>query len=125
MVAALHKACGSPMSDSPEKEESQSDQSPTNNARVMVAVGLVLMIVGLVIVGAVMLAINAKTAAPSVRVVRDLLVILLSLEVVIVGAAFTIFLLQLARLINLVRNEVEPLVEAVTETVNTVRGTAL
>jgi methyl-accepting chemotaxis protein len=113
------------MSDMPEQDEARSDQSPSNNARVMVVIGMILMIVGLLIVGAVMLAINAKTAAPSVRVVRDLLVILMSLEVVIIGAAFTIFLLQLARLINLVRNEIEPLVEAVSETVNTVRGTAL
>lgn len=113
------------MPTSPEQDEAKSSTASSSNARAMVAIGLVLMIVGLLIVGAVILAINAKSAAPSVRVVRDLLVILMSLEVVIVGAAFAIFLLQLARLVNLIRNEVEPLVDAVSETVNTVRGTAL
>jgi hypothetical protein len=91
----------------------------------MVAVGVALMFVGVLIVLAVILALNAKAAAPGVRVVRDLLIIFMSLEVVIVGAGLTILLVQLARLINLVRNEIEPLVEAVSETINTVRGTAL
>jgi len=35
-----------------------------------------------------------------------------------------LFLIQLARLVNLIHNEVEPLIDAASDTVNTVRGTA-
>jgi len=92
--------------------------------------GLVITIVVLIVLGllllaaAILLAANAQDAGPSVRVVRDLLIIVMSLEIIIVGAAFTLFLIQLARLVNLIHNEVEPLIDAASETVNTVRGTA-
>ncbi len=113
------------MTNSVGEDEQTGGSQAGANSRIMIVVGLLLMVVGLLIVAAVILAMNAQTAAPSVRVVRDLLIIVISLEVIIVGAAVVVFLIQLARLINLVRNEIEPLVEAATETVDTVRGTAL
>jgi hypothetical protein len=48
----------------------------------------------------------------------------MTLEVIVIGAAVTILVLQVARLVSLVRNEVEPIIEATQDTVNTVRGTA-
>jgi len=113
------------MTKSSPPDEHVPESAPGDNTRIMIGAGVVLMVIGFLTVLAVILAINAKTAAPGVRVVRDLLIITMSLEVVIVGAGITIFLVQLARLINLARNEIEPLVEAVHDTVTTIRGTAL
>lgn len=112
------------MNNSPEHDEPIAGSQGTDT-RIVIGVGLLLMVVGFLIVLAVVLAINANAAAPSVRILRDLLIIFMSLEIVIVGAAVTIFVIQLARLVNLIRNEIEPLVSAATETVNTVRGTAM
>jgi len=113
------------MNDSPSLDEQSVKTQSGDNSKIMVGVGVALMAVGLLIILAGVLAINASTAAPGVRVVRDLLIIFVSLEVVIIGASITVFLIQLARLVNLVRNEIEPLVEAAHETIDTIRGTAL
>lgn len=98
----------------------------TNSAQRGIVITIVVLIVlGLALLGAaILLAANAQNTGPGVKVVRDLLIIVMSLEMIIIGAAFTLFLIQLARLINLIHSEVEPLIDAASETVNTVRGTA-
>lgn len=104
--------------DMPEQATSSAQRGIVITIVVLIAVGLLLL------AAAILLAANAQDAGPGVRVVRDLLIIVMSLEIIIVGAAFTLFLIQLARLVNLIHNEVEPLIDAASETVNTVRGTA-
>lgn len=96
-----------------------------NFQRTIVVVIAVLIIFGLLLIGAaIMLAGNPQNTAPSVRIVRDLLIIVMSLEILIIGAAFILFLIQLARLVNLINNEIRPLADAAADAVNTVRGTA-
>jgi len=41
----------------------------------------------------------------------------------VIGAALVILIIQLASLINLIQNEVRPILNATSETVNTLRGT--
>jgi len=55
---------------------------------------------------------------------RDIFIIVVSLESLVIGIALTVLLVQLASLINLLQNEVRPILEATSETVNTLRGTA-
>ncbi len=105
-------------------DEQTTDSSQAGRALIGIIVGVVLTTIGLIVI-AVLLTVNAQSAAPGVRIIRDLLIIVMALEVVVIGAAVTIFLIQLARLVNLLHNEVEPLIDAASETVNTVRGTAL
>lgn len=100
-----------------------TDQSAPSNALLWVGIAILAMTIGLVVIAAV-LAANAATAGPGVRIVRDVLIIAMTMEVIVVGAAITILIIQVARLVNLVRNEVEPIIEATQDTVNTVRGTA-
>jgi hypothetical protein len=93
--------------------------------RGIVVATVLLVFFGLVLIGlAIFLASNPRNTGPGVRIVRDLLIIAMALEIIVVGAAFTLFLIQLARLVNLVHNEVEPLIDAASDTINTVRGTA-
>ena len=49
---------------------------------------------------------------------------MVSLESLVVGVALIILLIQMASLINLLQNEVRPILDATSETVNTLRGTA-
>lgn len=111
------------MDDAPQVDTPDQD---ANSAQSGIVVAIVVLIVlGLALVGvAIILASNAKSAGPGVRVIRDLLIIVMALEIIVVGGAFTLLLIQLARLVNLIHNEVEPMIEAASETVNTVRGTA-
>lgn len=62
-------------------------------------------------------------STPTERI-RDIFIIILALESLIIGAALIILLIQLAILINLLQNEVRPILQATQETVNNLRGTA-
>src|SRR5512143_2159510 len=55
---------------------------------------------------------------------RDIFIILLALESLVIGVALVVLLVQLASLINLLQNELHPILEATSDTVNTLRGTA-
>jgi hypothetical protein len=56
--------------------------------------------------------------------IRDIFIIILALETLVIGVALVALLIQLASLINLLQNEVHPILQATNETVNTLRGTA-
>jgi hypothetical protein len=55
--------------------------------------------------------------------VRDIFIIFLALESMLIGAALVVLIIQLASLINLLQNEVKPILKSTSETVNTLRGT--
>lgn len=55
--------------------------------------------------------------------IRDIFIIFLAFESLIIGAALIILIIQVASLINLLQNEVKPILQATSETVNTLRGT--
>ncbi len=55
--------------------------------------------------------------------IRDIFIIVLALEFFVLGAALIIMLVQLAKLINLLQNEVKPILNSTIETVNTLKGT--
>jgi hypothetical protein len=55
--------------------------------------------------------------------IRDIFIILMAVESLIIGAALVILMIQVASLINLVQNEVKPILQSTSETVNTLRGT--
>jgi len=56
--------------------------------------------------------------------IRDVFIIVVALESLIIGVALIVLIVQLASLINLLQNEVKPILNATTETVNNLRGTA-
>lgn len=56
--------------------------------------------------------------------IRDIFIIFMALESFIVGLALIVLVVQLATLINLLQNEIKPILNSTNETVNTLRGTA-
>ncbi len=56
--------------------------------------------------------------------VRDIFIIFMALETLLIGVALIVLIVQLARLINLLQNEVRPILDATNETASTLRGTA-
>jgi amino acid permease len=48
----------------------------------------------------------------------------MALESLVVGTALVVLIIQLATLINLLQNEVRPILKSTNETVNTLRGTS-
>ena len=64
-----------------------------------------------------------QPATPTDKI-RDIFIIVVALESLIIGVALIVLIVQLASLINLLQNEVRPILKATTDTVNNLRGTA-
>lgn len=64
-----------------------------------------------------------QPATPTDKI-RDVFIIVVALESLVIGIALIVLIVQLASLINLLQNEVRPILQATSETVNTLRGTA-
>lgn len=59
-----------------------------------------------------------------VAIVRDLFIILLAVQGMIVTLALVVMIVQLAALLNLLQNEVNPIVKNLQDTTSTIKGTA-
>ena len=64
-----------------------------------------------------------QPATPTDKI-RDVFIIVVALESLVIGVALIVLVTQLASLINLLQNEVRPILKATSETVNNLRGTA-
>jgi len=109
-------------SDSP-NETAQDTENQTKNgvkSKVLWVVIAGLIILGALITGIVFL---AKSDTLTTSHIRDIFIIVLALESLIIGAALVILVVQLALLLNLLQNEVKPILETTRRTVNTLKGT--
>jgi len=82
-------------------------------------IGIVL-VLAIIVAGVVLL---FRADIDTTARVRDLFIILMALESMVIGAALIILIVQLATLINLLNNEVRPIIHSTNETVNTIKGT--
>ena len=55
--------------------------------------------------------------------VRDLAIILLALESLVIGVVLVVLILEIRNLAKLLREEIKPILDSADETVRTVRGT--
>ena len=83
----------------------------------MLAVVIVLVLLGVAIFFLL------QPTTPTDRI-RDVFIIVVALESLVIGVALIVLITQLASLINLLQNEIRPILNATNETVNTLRGTA-
>lgn len=86
----------------------------------MIVIGVVLL-AGLIIAALVIL---YNQGADVTGRVRDIFIIFMALESLIIGVALIILIVQLALLTNLLQNEIKPIIDSTNETVSTIRGTA-
>ncbi len=64
------------------------------------------------------------TGSENVGKIRDIFIIFMALESLIIGIVLVILIVQLSILINLIQNEIKPIMQATNETVNTLKGTS-
>ncbi len=57
-------------------------------------------------------------------VARDIAIIIVAFESIVIGILLAILVIQVIRLVRMLRNEVLPILNSTQETVGTVRGTA-
>lgn len=106
-----------------EKAPAQSEQEKKMK-RILIAVIVGAVILLLLLGAAIFFLLSPGTSAEWVGKLRDVFIIVVALESLLIGGALIVLVIQLASLINLLQNEIRPILHATTETVNTLRGTA-
>src|ERR1051325_4102305 len=112
----------------PEKiDRPVSTESPTppktEQQQRNIVIGIVIGIIVLLILLGLAIYFLLQPATPTDKI-RDVFIIVVALESLIIGVALIVLIVQLASLINLLQNEVRPILTATHDTVNTLRGTA-
>jgi hypothetical protein len=102
-------------------EEEAANRTTLRKGRWMVT-GIIIAV--FIILAGIIVAVIALTEHPAVATnVRDIFIIFMAFESLIIGAALVVLVIQIAGLINLLQNEVKPILQSTSETVNTLRGT--
>ena len=105
---------------SPEEEAAKREAERQQRAIAITAViFLLLLIAG--IVAAVIGLLQPNTPTDKIR---DIFIIFMALESLLIGVALIVLIVQFASLINLLQNEIRPILDSTNETVNHLRGTA-
>lgn len=90
------------------------------------AVGLVAVILLPLIVGLIVVFVNTDTTATAERfsMIRDVIIIIMSLQAVLIVLALVVLVLQIARLVVMLQTEVNPILDEAKKTAQTAKGTA-
>lgn len=67
---------------------------------------------------------STSAMADFVAIARDMLIILLTLQAIVIAVAVIVVIVQVSALLNVFQNEVEPIVSGAQETVDVMKGTA-
>jgi hypothetical protein len=113
---------------SPEQMEPRVSDEPsapqaTEQSQKNIVIPIVIGVVVLLALLGVAIYFLLQPATPTDKI-RDIFIIVVALESLIIGVALIVLIVQLASLINLLQNDVKPILSATTDTVNTLRGTA-
>ena len=105
----------------------QEEESNSSFTRwMMIGAGGLAALTIIVIIAGLVLALAADSAywSPRISIIRDIFIIIVALEFVLIIAALTILILQVARLVNLLQSEVKPIIDNTRETTQTAKETA-
>ncbi|HHE72720.1 MAG TPA: hypothetical protein ENL34_10620 [Chloroflexi bacterium] len=95
-----------------------ADSLASRRAQVWLIVGAVALLV--LVVGAVVLMARFPAAT---QVVRDIAIVFVAVTTLLIGLAMLLLIFQIQVLIQVLREEIQPLLRSVNDTVSTVRGT--
>ncbi len=92
---------------------------------VMVASAVIIGVLLLIFVIGVLLALltDAEQTAPKIQIVRDIFIIILTLQGILIVVALAVLILQIARIINLLQNEIMPVLKNAQDTIGSAKGT--
>jgi hypothetical protein len=78
----------------------------------------------LALIAGVILATIAMVRNPAqTETIRDIVIIFMAVEALIIGLVLILLIVQVARLTDLLRNEIKPILDSTNETLGTLRGT--
>lgn len=85
-----------------------------------ISIAAIIIIGGLITFAIFLLTGNSDTTEK----IRDVFIIFMALESMIIGLVLVILVVQLAQLTNLLQTEIKPILDSTNDTVSTLRGTA-
>ena len=107
----------------PAQTPETAEPAPESKTKYFIIGGIViLVVVALVVLATVYLANPANSQ--TTEQIRDIVIIFMALVSLVIGVALVILIIQLSTLINLLQNEIRPIINSTSETVNTLKGTA-
>ncbi len=106
----------------PEPQPEPQEMTPEQR-RAVITLGVIILVIILVSVGFTI----GLAYLPAERVahIRDIFIIWLAIMSLLIGTALVILMIQMARLINLLQNEIKPILDSTNETVSHLRGTTV
>jgi hypothetical protein len=105
----------------PQPEDPTTTKETDDRSKRIVTIAIIGVVVLLVLLGLAIYAL-LQPGTPTDRI-RDVFIIVVALESLVIGVALIILIVQLASLINLLQNEVRPILRSTSDTVNNLRGT--
>lgn len=127
MTTSSHKSQQLTDSRSGKKEQTPADRKAQRRQRTILVFASLIVIVSLVGIGVVaglFYLFNPNTTLDQVARIRDIFIIVMALESLLIGVSLIVLIIQFASLINLLQNEIRPILEAADETIKHLRGTA-
>jgi hypothetical protein len=103
------------------EEKAQTDPTTAKQQRGII-IGAVLLLI--ILIAGIVLAVIAMVNHPDqTETIRDIVIIFLAVESLLIGLTLVLLIVQLARLTALLQNEIKPILNSTNETINTLRGT--
>lgn len=102
-------------------EEAATREAERRQRTIAITAGIFVVILIAGIIAAVIGLLQPNTPTDKIR---DIFIIFMALESLLIGVALIVLIVQFASLINLLQNEVRPILNATNDTVNHLRGTA-
>ena len=103
-------------------QEKMDKQQASEQKKTIVWIVIALVVLVVITIASLIYLLNAP--AGTVSRIRDIFIIFVAIQSLLTGLVLVILIVQLSRLINLLQNEIKPILDSTNETVSTLRGTS-
>ena len=100
--------------------EQPVENTEKNSGKLWIIILIAALILGLIVTAIVFL---SKAGLETTSHIRDIFIIFMAFESIVIGVALVVLVVQISTLINLLQNEVKPILKSTKETVDTLKGT--
>jgi hypothetical protein len=99
-----------------------SETNGENNRSRLIAIGGIVLLLALV-VGVILAAVVMVRNPDQTETIRDIVIIFMAVEFLLIGLVLIVLIIQLARLTTMLQDEVKPILDSTNETIGNLRGT--
>ena len=97
-----------------------AEETTSSPSKLWIVILVAVLVLGLIVTAIVFL---AKADLSTTSQIRDIFIIFMAFESIVIGVALVILVIQVSTLVNLMQNEVKPILKSTKETVDTLKGT--